>query len=230
MKQICIAAFFLLTSFSSLFAQSRNNGDLPHFRVALQGGWSYRTAKVADLGSAELEDYAKGLKSGFHLGAEAAYFFTDNLGCGLKYAYFRTSNEVANVTVTTPDNQVRTGVMKDAINIHYIAPTFNARYLLADKLFFLGGVSLGYLRYIDNAVLVSPMTLTGGTLGAGLDLGLDYMITQHFGIGANVGFIGGVLNSYTLDNGTNQTEVRLEEGQKESLARLDLSVGVRWAF
>lgn len=243
MKQFSIVAILLLLSFSTIHAQDYSTirakerrekdrrNDFPRFRFALQGGWSYRTAKVADLGSAELEEYAKGLKSGFHLGADAAYFFAENYGCGLKYSYFHAGNEIANVTVTTNTGEVKTGLMKDGVNIHYIAPSFYVRYFLADdKLVFLGGASIGYLRYIDNAVLVDKFAITGGTVGAGLELGLDYMITEHFGVGANVGLVSGVLTKYTIDDGINQTEVELEKEQRESLARLDLSVGVRWSF
>ena len=63
MKPVCIATIFLLTCFNSVFAQSRkNDNELPRFRIAFQGGWSYRLAKVLDVES-ELKEYLKGLKT-----------------------------------------------------------------------------------------------------------------------------------------------------------------------
>jgi opacity protein-like surface antigen len=230
MRSLCITVVTLLTCFSSIQAQNRNNDDLPRFRISLQGGWSYRLGKVADV-QTELKEYIKGLKSGFHLGVDGGFFFNRNYGCGLKYAYFNTNNELDNVTVTDRFGQQKTGLMKDNIHIHYIAPAFYSRFPVADnKLVFLAGASIGYLRYVDNAVLVDDMTITGGTVGLGLDFGADYMITPHFGVGANLGLIGGSLNKVKYNDGTGEVDVDLEDGQRENLSRLDISAGVRWYF
>ena len=217
---------------SALPAQTvRAYDDLPRFRISLQGGWSRRLAKVADVGDADLKEYIKGLKSGFHLGVDGAFFFTENYGAGLKYAYFRTSNEIDNVTVTTTTGESKTGLMQDKINIHYFAPEFWTRYSFADdKLILLAGASIGYLRYIDNGVLVDPLTITGSTVGVGFDIGLDYMITPHFGIGANLGLIGGSIGTMKYNDGTGEREVSLNDNQRENLTRLDVSAGIRWCF
>lgn len=230
MKPICIAAFFLLTCFSSVSAQTRKS-DLPRFRISFQGGWSYRLAKVADV-EPVLREYIKGLKSGFHLGVDGSYFFTENYGAGLKYAYFNAKNEKDNVTITDWNGgETRTGLMKDNVHIHYIAPAFYTRFPLADnKLVFLAGASIGYLRYVDNAVLISDVKITGGTLGVGFDVGMDYMITPRFGVGANLGLIGGSLSKLNYSDGASEMEVKLEDGQRENLTRLDVSAGVRWCF
>lgn len=232
MKPVCIAALFLLTCFNAVFAQSRKNDDeLPRFRIAFQGGWSYRVAKVADVGDAVLEEYLKGLKPGFHLGVDGAFFFTENYGAGLKYAYFNAKNEIDNVTVTTRTGETKTGLMQDKVNIHYFAPEFYSRFPFAEnKLVLLAGASIGYLRYVDNGMVVDPITITGGTVGVGFDIGLDYMITPRFGVGANIGLIGGSLGSLKYNDGTGETEVNLEDSQRENLTRLDISAGVRWCF
>jgi Outer membrane protein beta-barrel domain len=217
---------------SALPAQTvRAYGDYPKFRLSFQGGWSYRVAKVADVGDAALKEYIKGLKSGFHLGVDGAFFFTENYGAGLKYAYFNAKNEIGNVTVTTSTGESKTGLMRDKVNIHYFAPEFWSRYFFADdKLVLLAGASIGYLRYNDNAVLVDPLTISGGTVGLGFDIGLDYMITPHFGIGANLGLIGGSIGSLKYNDGTGEREVNLDDNQRENLTRLDVSAGVRWCF
>jgi opacity protein-like surface antigen len=230
MKQIFIAALFLLTCFTSVHAQ-HNDDELPRFRISLQGGWSYRLAKVADVGDAYIKEYLRGLKPGFHLGVDGAFFFTENYGAGLKYAYFNAKNEINNVTVTTPSGETKTGLMKDNVHIHYFAPEFYSRFpFLDNKLVLLAGASIGYLRYVDNGVLVDPLTITGGTVGVGFDVGLDYMITPHFGVGANLGLIGGSLGTLKYNYGAGETEVELDDDQRENLTRLDLSVGVRWCF
>lgn len=241
MKQLSIVAVFLLTTLSTVHAQDfstlankkrPSRGDFPRFRLALQGGWSYRLAKVADNIPADLKQYYKNLKPGFNLGADAGFFFTEEIGVGLKYAYFRAGNELSGVTVTFEDGQAATGVMKNQNHIHYIAPSFYYKFATAgDKLNFLAGASIGYLRYIDNGILVrSSYNLTGGTVGLGFEFGADYMITEHFGVGANIGLIGGSLSKVKVDDGTVQREVELEEENRENLSRLDVSAGVRWYF
>lgn len=243
MKQFSIVALLLLLSSSTIHAQDYSTirakdrrakdrrSDFPRFRFTLQGGWSYRLAKVADDIPAAFKQYYKNLKPGFNLGADAGYFFTQEIGVGLKYAYYHAGNELSGVSVTDESGQTRTGLMKNQINIHYIAPAFYYRFATeSDKLVFLAGASIGYLRYIDNGVLVDSYNLTGGTVGLGFEFGADYMITEHFAIGANIGLIGGSLSKVKMDNGTTQQEIELEEDNRENLSRLDLSAGVRWYF
>ena len=57
-----------------------------HLRIGINGGYSYRTAKIAESVPDEFKEYVKGLKSGYHLDGDFTYYFSDKFGVGLKYA------------------------------------------------------------------------------------------------------------------------------------------------
>ena len=62
-----------------------------HFRLAVNGGYSYQTAKVAENVPSDFKDYIKELKSGYHFGGDLTYYFTEPLGFGIKYYLFKSS-------------------------------------------------------------------------------------------------------------------------------------------
>ena len=58
----------------------------PHFRIAVDGGWQYRTAKLASGMDAQWNEHYKKMKSGFHYDIQAAYFFTEMMGLELQFS------------------------------------------------------------------------------------------------------------------------------------------------
>ena len=65
-----------------------------HFRIAINGGYSYQTAKVAESVPSDFKDYIRELKSGYHFGGDLTYYFTEPLGFGVKYYLFKSSNSI----------------------------------------------------------------------------------------------------------------------------------------
>ena len=65
-----------------------------HFRIAVNGGWSYRVAKIAGNNDPEIQKYQKDLKSGYNLGIDATYFISEPIGIGFKYNNFKSKNEI----------------------------------------------------------------------------------------------------------------------------------------
>ena len=55
------------------------------FRIAINGGYSYQTARVAENVPSDFKDYVKELKSGYHFGCDLIYYFSEPLGFGFKY-------------------------------------------------------------------------------------------------------------------------------------------------
>ena len=66
--------------------------EFPHWRLAVNGGWSYRLAPIADGFTSVEKEYLKGLKSGFAFSCDATYFFGEMFGVGMKYDLFKSSN------------------------------------------------------------------------------------------------------------------------------------------
>jgi len=93
------------------------DGDYQKVRFGFFGGWSYRTAKVGSDIPIQFQQYIKELKSGYHVGGDFNYFFSENIGLGLRYSIYRASNELSNVYIVDKNGQGRTGKMEDDITI-----------------------------------------------------------------------------------------------------------------
>lgn len=194
------------------------------WRFALQGGYSYQTGKLDPSIPADFKEYSNKLRSGFHIGGDVAHYFNDVLGAGLKVSLLKQANEMDNIYVEIDGNR-RYGRMSDDISMVFIAPTFTNRYLSANRRnAFILNVALGYLNYVNNAVLVDPITMKGGTIGAALDIGYDIGINENFLLGFQLSYTGGALAQYKL----NDQKVELDDDSRLGLNRLDVSVGLRF--
>jgi hypothetical protein len=204
------------------------NEAYPHMRFAINGGWSYRMAKISDNIPSEFEKYMKDLKSGYHYGCDLSFYFSEQLGFGFKYNHYQSKNELENVTFTFQDGSTRSGLMSDDISINFIGPFFSTRLLDASKKnSFLLNLGIGYMGYTDNAVLVSDLTIEGNTVGICWDMGYDIAISKNLSLGFQVSYLMGTLTQYEVTQGMDVETVKLEKDNYESLSRLDVSMGLR---
>lgn len=205
------------------------NEIYPHFRAALNGGWSYRVAKLADNIPSDFEQYMKDLKSGYHYGLDLSYYFSEQLGFGFKYYNYRSKNEINNVYVTLPNGSTQYGKMSDDISINFIGPFFSTRLLDSNKKnSFLINLGIGYMGYTDKAVLISDFIIKGSTVGLCWDIGYDIGLTENLALGFQLSYMIGTLTQYDLSDGVNTETVKLEKDNYESLSRIDLSIGLRF--
>lgn len=203
--------------------------DAPRFRIVVNGGYSYRVGKVPDAFSGETRDYMKKLKSGFNVGADVQYYFNDEWGVGLKYLRFQSSGSGV-IPIETPNGRVRTNTA-DNIGISFYGPTFCGRvYTTKDySQALVVGASLGYMHYRDNGgVFTYPVTITGGTLGSGLDVGYDIRLTRKLYAGAQISYMAGTLTRVTVDQGSQRETRTLKDDEKENLSYLSISAGLRF--
>ena len=203
--------------------------DFPRFRVAINGGWSYRTAKIADNIPIEYDTYMRKIKSGYHYGGEVSYFFSEPIGVGFKYYVSRSGNEMDNVSVINPKGETVYGKMSDDISICFVGSFFSTRLLNASKRnCFITNLGIGYLGYKDDCVLVNNYTIKGSTLGLCWDLGYDIGMTKNLALGFQLSYIIGTLTQYEVSDGNTTENIELDEGYYESLSHIDLSVGLRF--
>jgi hypothetical protein len=209
---------------------SVTNFPYPRFRAAINGGWSYRTAKITSNIPSDLKGYVEDLKSGYHYGIDLGYFFTEHVGLGLRYSTFRTKNEIDNVYVTYPNGSSRYGKMSDDISVNFIGPLLNTRLISKNKkngLFLNFG--LGYMGYKDESELVSEnFTIKGSTLGLCWEVGYDIGLSDKISIGFQLSLMQGVLSEYEISNGQQTQTIELEKDEYENLSRIDISVGLRF--
>jgi hypothetical protein len=200
-----------------------------HFRIALNGGFSYQTAKVAESVPSDFKDYISELKSGYHFGGDLTYYFTEPLGFGFKYYLFKSSNSLDNIYLEDTDGNRTYGKMSDDLTISFIGPTFSTRLLSHDKKnAFLMNLSLGYMGYTNDKVIIDEYKMTGSTMGFLFDIGYDVGLSENLSLGFQISFLIGTLFEYDWNDGSTTETIDLEEGEYESLNRIDFSIGLRF--
>jgi len=201
-----------------------------HFRIAINGGYSYQTAKVAESVPSDFKGYIRELKSGYHFGGDLTYYFTEPLGFGFKYYLFKSSNSLDNIYLEDTDGNRTYGRMSDDLTISFIGPTFSTRLLSHDKKnAFLMNLSLGYMGYSNDKVIIDKYKMTGSTMGLSYDIGYDIGLSENISLGFQISFLTGTLFEYDWNDGTNTETIKLEKGEYESLNRIDFSVGLRFS-
>ena len=120
--------------------------------------------------------------------------------------------------------------MADNIGLTYIAPELMMRFYNKKKTnAFIMNIGIGYLGYVNNATLIYDFKITGGTpFGLSYDLGYDIMLTKGLALGIQGSFLLGTLSSVMVDDGTTKQTMDLGQDNKESLARINLTIGLRF--
>lgn len=188
------------------------------WRSGIHAGYSRRIAKVSDQVPSYYKDYINKLKSGYTIGGDLHYFISESMGFGVKYNFNKNKEE-------DQQNQV-----EDDISMHYIAASMLTRSVMRNEKNSMSfGVNLGYQSYKDKAkVPGSSLTITGGTFGAGLEMGFGHKISQgselYFGLALQVAS----LSKITTDNGYSQQTIELDKEEQENLGRLELTLGLKF--
>ena len=207
----------------------KNSYTGPKYRIALNGGLSYLTAKTSSSVPDALRDHAKQLKSGYNWGADIHFLTSENLGFGLKYNTFYSSNVENNVSQTLPNNTELYGI-KDVNYIHFIGPSVLFKFVSSNgKNAWVSSASIGYMGYKqERQTRNRNFTYTAATLGLNLDFGYDIYLSKKLSLGLMVSFAAGSLGEVDLEeNGISQT---IELDERENLSRIDFSAGLRWAL
>lgn len=198
------------------------------FRFALNGGYSYHIAKVSEGVQSDLRNYVTDLKSGYHYGGDITYYFSEQFGAGVKFYQFNSSNSI-DIYLDDGVGNRRYGKMSDDLTISFIGPAFSIRRLNDNKRnAFLMGMSIGYMGYSDNKVVIDKYKMTGNIVGMSLDLGYDIKVSENLSLGFQVSLITGTLFRYDWYDGLKTETIKLEKDEYESLNRIDLSVGLRF--
>ncbi|GHV59486.1 hypothetical protein FACS1894182_13640 [Bacteroidia bacterium] len=203
--------------------------DYSKWRVAIDAGWSYRTAPVSDQVNSDTKKFLRNLKSGWSAGADLTYYFSEYIGLGFRYNE-HLSSASASGYITYPNGSTESGMLRENIRVSYIGPLLSTRLFHADKKnCFLFNIGIGYVGYHDKQSVNSyHLTSTGGTIGTYYGIGYDIGITKNWAIGIQLSGTSGVLSSMKRSNGTSTETIQLERGSYEGLSRLDIAVGLRF--
>lgn len=205
--------------------------EYQRFRISARGGYSYQTARLASSINDDFRDYYKKLKSGYHIGGDISYYFTEQLGAAIRISLFRTTNSIGDIYVEDEFGNRTYGIMSDNLSVLFIGPQLSLRMPDRKKknalIYKLGA---GYMNYHDAKTIVTPFDITGNTVGLSADLGYNIGLTKNLALGFEISMMTGMLTSYELSDGLTTWEAELTEGEYESLSRLDFSVCLIWTM
>jgi hypothetical protein len=175
------------------------------FRLGIDAGFSYRTAKAPDGADQAMKDYINRMRAGFLYGCDLHGFFPFGLGLGGRFTgHHYSRNELG---------------IKDRANTYYIAPSMIWRMFTRHSDVFYFGYSIGFVYFHEKLSYdrVSESVSNGG-LGSTYDVGYDIRLRNN----SYIGF------KFTLTSGT--VELTTSSGNKwdESVNAVDLSVGYRF--
>lgn len=198
-------------------------------RIAVSGGYSYRTAPVSSEIQADLQDYIKDLKNGFHISGDVTYFFNRNIGAGLYYSFSQSSNKSSIMFLDETTQTVFPGTISNRISVQFVGPAFYYRQFNKKQTgAFHASTSIGYLYYHDDAVLFIPYKQTAGTVGLVEKIGFDFKISKELSFGLQLSVLLGSVKKFKENVEGNTTTKTLDNNQREGLGRIDLSIGLRF--
>lgn len=209
-----------------------NFKNYDRFNIGINVGSSSRTAKISDDIPDEFKDHHEELKSGFNLGIDMNYYFSENYGFGFKVNKHNSKSTTGNINYTDDYGKVWYGDLIDLVSISYFAPSFNMRLIdKRNKYAFTLGISIGYMGFLQERTIVNfPLEMKGSTVGTSLDFSFDYKVVGNLMLGAQFSMLSGVLRELTYSSGDLEETFELEEEDYEGLGRIDLSIGLRYAF
>ncbi len=217
----------------------------PQIKSHKSGGWrfsgglgySYQIAKFADNLNSDWKEHLQGLRGGININLETNYYFNKKYGMGLQYRSFCSSSNSEDIVIPISiDDEMLNyhTALEDNLSIRFYALSFNMiERINNSKTYFLFGAALGYVTYKDKQS-ISPLNsfssinqdISSSTLGMTLDLGFDIGITEIIAINLQSSLFAATLNSYKIKSSYSVQEYDLGDDNKESLARLDFSLGI----
>lgn len=157
--------------------------------------------------------------SGLYMGGGLMYYTENALGVGLRWDLFGSKalfvgNKVVN-------------------QIIMVGPAFSYRIQSANKRNFVyWNSTLGYINYNLKINVMSRGSIrgNGGTVGLNSDFGLDIGLTDNIFLVFQTAYLMGSMQQLKVRDWRRKETIKLEDNQRESLHRLDFSVGLCYRF
>lgn len=207
-----------------------NNQKYSHWRYGFNIAYGYQTAKSNPNQNQLERDYSDGLRSGYSFSADVTYFIKENLGIGLKYNRFNTSNSLNNVTFTPLNaGPTKFGTLSDEVKIDFIAPYFSVRQISNnEKNALLMGIALGYIGYNNNYLRADKFTDTSSSFGMMLDLGYDVGLSKSTALAFQLSYLASTLSYMDVNDGSKTVRQTFDKNSLIGLGRVDVSIGLKF--
>lgn len=161
-------------------------------------------------------DQVKRMKHDVHFEFDYDYRFSKYFSAGMKASMligFHSFEQEVNGS---------TKLYSDDKNVFYLGPSFKAQLpTIAEKFDIWAKASLGYMKTRLTDKAEAPAIYSGDCLGYGFEAGVDYLFSDHIGIGFNVEYLTGKVKTFK----SGEDEIDISQ-TPENLGRLNLSLGV----
>jgi hypothetical protein len=201
------------------------------FRVGARGGFASLLTKTAL--TDEYSKYKQGTETGWMFGADAAFFPVHNVGIGVMYTNFQSSNSSPGIKYKNIiDNKeiTGTGAVSDKISNKLLAGVLYYRKNIDYKTFIILGVAPGMNLYSNERVEDKTIyNISGKQFGGAATLGVDFLLGNDI-IGRDI--ILSVEGEYNyakfdkLDYGNGKGAIALPTPQDNS--HWSVSIGLRF--
>ena len=161
-------------------------------------------------------DQVKRMKHDVHFGFDYDYRFSRYFSAGMKASmlvgFHSFEKEIDGKTILYSDDK----------NVFYVGPSFKAQLpTIAEKFDIWAKASLGYMKTRITDKAETPAIYSGDCLGYGFEAGVDYLFSDHIGIGFNVEYLAGKVKTFK----SGEEEIDISQ-TPENLGRLNISLGV----
>ena len=155
--------------------------------------------------------------------------FEDDLSSGLtwdvQYQCFPKSIYGFGVTYSGYSSSATYNGNIENLLLTYIAPMYCMKGYVAKDWLLEMDYGIGYIGYAATFPGTTNK-VTASNIGKHFDLGVEYKISKHWGIGAGLGMVGGSFGSIKESNGYSTQTIDLGD-QRMGVSHLKFSVGMR---
>ncbi len=241
MKKELLIVILLFDLLFTGYSQERTTTEKPFERVRLgiSGGLGYITSstKTAEENLVKLgfmpdkvQSYYKGMKSGRYANVDLTYQIAPRYGVGIKYKFFDTSGHIEGFFDPHDGISLVYSTYGEHIYVNFMGAAFNYQQFIGTSESFklYSSFSIGLATYRNEAeYLTGYYLITGKNAGMDLSFGLEYYITPHLSMGAELSDFYSTIRKAKVTDGTSTTTLNLDKSNYENLSRLDISIGIR---
>ena len=224
----CFAFSYVKAQQHTVFYPKANPGGL---NIGAHAGPSLLIETAPDSLAPEIQNFYNQLRTGWHYGFEADYFFNKYVGVGARYSRFNTKKEADSIVLQI-FSQIYYIDISSNMSIHTLSSLVYGRFLfLNDKLSTTASIGPAWLFFRNIGKAVGEESMIKGSLpGLSASLGVSYEVIPSLSLGFKGNYIRAFLKEFTQDNGTSEEVVELEEKDYQNISRIDFSFGIFYTF
>lgn len=218
MKKLILALAILFIG-TSLSAQEKYDKHI----FSMNTGYAFRFADSHPqqlINTTDNPDHVKRMRHCLNFGFSYDYRFSKYFSAGLNSSMLMGFHSFEKEVVSQNTTTIK--LYSDDINIFYVGPTFKAQLpTIAEKIDLWTRATLGYMNTRITDKTEGSNIFSGNCLGYGIEIGADYIISDHIGINLGVEYLGGQINTFK----SGEDEIDISENP-ENLSRLNVKLGV----